>query len=83
MVAEVEVEAVGKTIAEFWLKAHNRVKNMQVEESNLEARGVREANLEAGGVREAKVQEQIGSKMLQIAESAGFMARKVTCHVTV
>ena len=34
-------------------------------------------------VREAEVQVQTGSKMLQITQCVGIVARKVTCHVTV
>ena len=44
---------------------------------------VRETSLEVGGVKEVKVQDQIGSKILQITESVGLVVKKVTCHVTV
>ena len=40
-------------------------------------------SLEARGVGEVKVQEQIGSKMLQITKISGLLVRKVTCHVTI
>ena len=53
--------------------AHNKIKAMQVEE----------ASLEAGGVKEVKVQDQTGSKMLQIVESVGVVVRRATCSVTV
>ena len=49
----------------------------------MDTQVVERTSLEARGVREVKVQEQIGSKMLQIIESAGLVVRKVTCHVTV
>ena len=52
----------------------NQIRDTQVVEGT---------SLEAGGVKEVEVQEQIGSKMLQIAESVGLVVRKVTCHVTI
>ena len=72
--AEVEVVVKAKEVAEVNFVKDNQIRGTQV---------VGETSLEAGGVREAKVQEQIGNKMLQITESVGPVARKVTCHVTV
>ena len=62
-----------KVVAKISLMAHNKIRAMQVEE----------ASLEAGGVKEVEVQDQIGSKMLQIAESVGVVVRRVTCSLTV
>ena len=71
---EVEVVAEVKEVAEVKFEKDNQIRDTQVAEGT---------SLEAGGVREAEVQEQIGSKMLQITESVGLVVRKVTCHVTV
>ena len=71
---EVEVMVEAKEVAKVRIVKDNQIRDTQVVEGT---------SLEAGGVREVKVQEQIGSKMLQITESAGLVVRKVTCHVTV
>ena len=42
-----------------------------------------EASLKAWGVKEVEVQDQTGSKMLQITESVGVVVRRVTCSVTI
>ena len=62
-----------KVVAKISLMAHNKIRAMQVEE----------ASLEAGGVKEVEVQDQTGSKMLQIVESVGVVVRRFTCSVTV
>ena len=71
---EVEVVVEAKEVAEVRIMKDNQIRDTQVVEGT---------SLEAGGVREVEVQEQIGSKMLQITESVGLVVRKVTCHVTV
>ena len=71
---EVEVVVEAKEVAEVKIMKDNQMRDTQVVEGT---------SLEAGGVREVEVQEQIGSKMLQITESAELVVRKVTCHVTV
>ena len=71
---EVEVMVKAKEVAAVKIVKENQIKDTQVVEGT---------NLKVGGVREVKVQEQIGSKMLQITESARLVVRKVTCHVTV
>ena len=62
-----------KVVAKISLMAHNKIKAMQVEE----------ASLKVGGVKEVKVQDQTGSKMLQITENVGVVVKRVTCSVTV
>ena len=73
---EVEVEVVveAKVVAGANLEKVNQIKAIQV---------AGETSLEAGGVKEVEVHDQIGSKMLQIAENVGLVVKKVTCHVTV
>ena len=72
--AEVEVVVEAKEVAKV-----NFVKDSQIRGTQV----VGETSFEAGGVREAEVQERTGNKMLQMTESVGIVARKVTCHVTV
>ena len=71
---EVEVVVEAKEVAKVRIVKDNQIRDTQVVEGT---------SLKAGGVREVEVQEQIGSKMPQITESAGLVVRKVTCHVTV
>ena len=62
-----------KVVDEISLMAHNKIRAMQVEEASLEARGV----------KEVKVQDQTGSKMLQITENVGVVVKRITCSMTV
>ena len=71
---EVEVMVEAKEVAKVRIVKDNQIRDTQVVEGT---------NLEARGVKEVEVQEQIGSKMLQITESARLVVRKVTCHMTV
>ena len=69
---EVEVMVKAKEVEKVRIMKDNQIKDTQVVEGT---------SLEVGGVREIEVQKQIGSKMLQITESAQLLVRNVTCHM--